>query len=190
MTWTAPLTATAHTAFASADFNTYVRDNLLETEAAKAVFADANAKYKGRYFTTAGSHSIALRAPVKNSSENIIQSTTSTSYTILPDLGCSVKANTGVTALVFFTCAAGNSVAGGVCAASIAVSGATTIAAADDWAIRWSGLGASDGIGGFMRRGMVNLFTVNAGDNIFKLKVKVGANTGYFRDPTLIVMPF
>lgn len=39
MAWTAPLTAALNGTLTAAQFNTHVRDNLLETEAAKATAA-------------------------------------------------------------------------------------------------------------------------------------------------------
>lgn len=39
MAWTAPMTASANGTLTAAQFNTHVRDNLLETETAKATAA-------------------------------------------------------------------------------------------------------------------------------------------------------
>ena len=54
MAWTAPMTAVANAVFTAAQFNTHVRDNLLETAPAKATTT-------GGYFVATGTNTIVQR---------------------------------------------------------------------------------------------------------------------------------
>ena len=75
MAWTAPMTAASNATFTAAEFNAHIRDNLLETEPAKATTNDS-------YFVTTGANAIAQRSPGSDVI-NTMQTTTSTSYTNL-----------------------------------------------------------------------------------------------------------
>lgn len=59
MAWTSPMTAVANTEFTAVQFNTHIRDNLLETAPAKAV-------NPGSYFAVSGTNSIAERTPAQD----------------------------------------------------------------------------------------------------------------------------
>lgn len=134
MAWTAPMTAVAGNAFSAAQFNTYVRDNLLETAPAKATTA-------GSYFVATGSHSIAERAFVRATNFTDTGSTTATDFTPTLTSGGtnpSVTVTTGSRAIVIIGAqmTTAGTITGGSgtiwCVLGYAVSGATTIAATED----------------------------------------------------------
>ena len=126
MAWTAPMTAVAGNTLTAAQWNTHVRDNLLETAPAKATAA-------GRIFVTTAANAIAERV-VDSETVATSQTTTSTSYTDLATTGPAVTVTTGARALVFYGAEMENTTSTALSAASVAVSGATTDAASD---ARW-----------------------------------------------------
>lgn len=186
MAWTAPMTAVSNATFTAAQFNTHIRDNLLETEPAKATTLDS-------YFVTTGANAIAQRAPGSHV-VNTMQTTTSTSYTNLATTGPVVSITTGTAALVLFSAGMANTVLNNSMWVSVAVSGATTVAESDGWAILTDGMAAwgnpNEPADQHNRRGSVKLFTgLNAGTNTFTMKYKVGGGTGRFRYRELVVYP-
>ena len=116
-----------------------------------------------------------------------LQSTTSTSYTDLATVGPSITATTGTTALVTFTVTTDATTLGGDQGfASVAVSGATTVAANDDWSTV-TRLG-----GNFVTMSRTYGFTgLTAGSNVFTLKYKNGSGaTSRFSNRGLVVWGF
>lgn len=184
MAWSAPMTAVLNATFTAAQWNTNVRDNLLETEAAKATT-------RGRYFVTLGANSIAERSWYTNTNSTT-QSTTSTSYTNLASSGPSVTCTTGTIAIVFWHCQMGSSTSGAQAWCSPEVSGTSTVAASDAWATMVDGMSATSstdnqmGLSGFHR---FTGLTAGAG-NTFKMKYRVSAGTGWFASRSIQVMSF
>lgn len=121
------MTAVANATFTAAQFNLYVRDNLLETSPAKATTA-------GRIFVTSGVNSIAERE-ITADTVSTSQTTTSGSYTDLSTLGPQKTVSTGVLALVFWAANTTNNVNLEASLMSVAVSGATSISASDAYAL-------------------------------------------------------
>lgn len=173
------MTAVANDVFTAAQFNTHVRDNLLETAPAKATTA-------GSFFVTDQANSIGERIPT-TSIVNANESTTSTTYADLTTAGPTVTVNTGANAIVWFASSLGTSSGAGLAIqASVAVSGSTTIAADDNWQIR-SDIASGD----FIRYGAMHMFTtLTPGSNTFTMKYKVpAATTGNFNQRELVVLP-
>lgn len=185
MAWTAPMTAASNATFTAAQFNTHVRDNLLETEVAKGTTASA-------YLVSTGATAIAQRSST-SSSVQPMQTTSSTSYTNLSTSGPAVTVTTGTKALVIMSCGMANTSANAANYASVGVSGATTTTIDDSWAI------ISDGVAAWNnpwepadqhnRRMSAKLFTLTAGSNTFTMQYKVGSGSGRFRNRELIVYP-
>jgi hypothetical protein len=94
MAWTAPMTAVDNTIWTSSQWNTHVRDNLLETMAGKATTA-------GRWFVSTGANAIAERV-ITQASTTTSQTTTSASFTDLATVGPAVTVTTGTKAIVFW----------------------------------------------------------------------------------------
>lgn len=122
MAWSTPLTAVSNSTLTAAQWNASVRDNLLESAAAKATTA-------GQLFVSTGANALAARVP-SGASVPAAQATTSASYVDLTTVGPAVTVTTGTRAFVGFGAQIENSAAGGGGAMSFAVSGASTIAAA------------------------------------------------------------
>lgn len=116
------------------------------------------------------------------------ETTSSTSYANLKTHGPSVTIATGTQALVFFGSLMGHqtSNAGSFC--SVAVSGATTLAASDDWSLTDDGHTAASGDDNMRRLSGHKMFTgLTAGDNTFTMKYRVGSGTGQFNYRSLVV---
>lgn len=173
------MTAVSSTTITAANWNTHVRDNLLETEAAKVTSL-------GRHLISGGANTIVERTP-SSAFITTTQSTASTSYADLSSPGPSVSSTTGTTAIVWFAAEASTNVSSSLQKFSVEVSGATTVAASDDWAVTLDGIYDSSPC----RRGVCHRFTgLNAGVNTFKMKYAAGSNTASFGKRELIVMPF
>lgn len=179
MAWTAPMTALDNTIFTSAQWNTHVRDNLLQSAVAKATTA-------GRWFVATGANAIAERA-ISSTAATGSSTTTSTSYTDLASAdGPAVTITTGTQALVMYYAEISHSVADADSRISYAVSSATTVSASDTWACIVDGRLSGSG----NRTGAMHLHTgLNAGSNVFTMKYRVGvAGTGTFAKREIIVM--
>jgi hypothetical protein len=180
MAWSAPMTAVAGATFTAAQFNQYVRDNLNETAPAKATS-------DGQIFVSTGPNAIAARQMV-NQTILTQQTTTSNTYADLATVGPQVTVATGSRALVLFSSSIDNTVTNGAAKVSVAVSGATTIAANDQWCIARDGANS----GNIWRVGITHMFnTLTPGTNTFTMKYLVGnGGTATFINRELIVIPF
>lgn len=184
MAWTIPMTAVANEVWSAAQFNTHVRDNLNETEVAKVTAA-------GQYPVGVGANSLTVRtaSAVNNTASG---TTTSLTYTGTlsgsPGTNPSITATTGTKALVHIASVLQNSALNGGTVLSCAVSGASTVAAADDWSIYADGRPASQ----VPRHGGWHMFTgLTPGSNTFTLQYRVNvASTATYQNRHLIVVPF
>jgi hypothetical protein len=179
MTWTAPMTAVAGATFQAADFNKFVRDNLNETAPAKATAA-------AQFFVSTGPNAIAARQ-MANASVLTSESTSSTAYADLATVGPQVTVSTGSLALVLFSSRIGNSLTNGAAEVSVAVSGASSVAANANWSIKLDGIASTNNL----RNGCAHMFSgLTPGTNTFTMKYLVGSGTGTFAARELIVLPF
>ena len=179
MAWSAPMTAIAGATFTAAQFNQYIRDNLNECPTAKAT-SDA------QFFVSTGANAVAAR---ELSGDTVLasQATTSTTYTNLATVGPQVSVNTSDRAVVFFASQLTNSLSNGASSFSVAVSGATSVAASDDWRVVQDGVAA----GNANRVGVTHQFSgLNAGSNTFTMQYKVGSGTGTYERREIVVLPF
>jgi hypothetical protein len=172
------MTAVAGSVFTAAQFNTFVRDNLAET-------APAKASTPGGYFVTTGTNSIAERVGKVGVSLSA-SSTTSTSFTDLDDgSGPSVTVETSNCALVMISSSLHNSSTSSS-RVGYEISGATTMAAADN-----RGLGVYGTANQGIVAGNVVLHTdLTAGTNTFTMKYRVAGGTGTFQSRRIHVLPF
>lgn len=179
MAWSTPLTAVANTTLPAATWNASVRDNLNATAVALASAAS-------QYPVATGVNALAMRL-VQSNVVATSQTTTSTSYVDLTTVGPTVTATTGTIAVVIFTAAVSNSGVNSATDVSVAVSGATSIAASDAWRTVLDGVTA-----GNVNRvaGFHTFTTLTAGSNTFTVKYKVGTGTGTFSDRELLVIPY
>lgn len=179
MAWTAPMTALANTPFTAAQFNTHVRDNLLETAPAKA----ANA---GSYFAVAGTNYIVERVPI-GTIVSTTGTTQSTAWTTLASAGPTVTVDTGPRALVMLYAALVNTSSSSQSARmGFVVSGATNLAANTARALVASGSG-----GVAQRVGVSFLVNLTPGSNTFSCRYSSssGSTTASFSDRQILVFP-
>lgn len=181
MAWTTPLTAVSNAALTAAQWNASVRDNLNLTAPALATTAT-------QMFVATGLNTIVARTPTTNVDVSAA-TTTSTSYAapnVSGSAGPSVTVTTGVRALVSIQSVVQNGTGGAEVCVGYAVSGATTIAAADEQSIRFTPYTAS--VRG--RHGIVDWPTLTAGSNVFTMQYKATSGTGVFDDRLIVVLPF
>jgi hypothetical protein len=170
MTWSAPPTAVFQQAPPYTWWNTYIRDNLLETAPAKATTA-------GSFFVATGANAIAERLILQGTNENSSTTTSTTYGDLVAGPGPAVTITTGTQALVWINATLANS-ASSTSAASFDMTGASTIAANNAWNIQQDG-----GTGTLNRYSSCTLITgLTSGSNIFTMRylVSSGATTGTF----------
>lgn len=121
------------------------------------------------------------------SSVNTAQTTASTTYTDLATVGPTVTTDTGTSALVFLSTAAYNTLgAGNTASMSFAVSGASTIAASDNYrgaTTFWAGNAS------VTLSTCVKITGLTAGSNTFTAKYKVDGSTIAYLNRTMVVIP-
>jgi len=190
MAWTAPRTWVTSEVVTAAHLNAHVRDNLLETAPAKATT-------NGGIFVATGANAIAERVRGFTAGDGNYVGTGSSDDTYLSlDSGSwgsgatvSVAVTTGTSALVIYGAnLLAQSVATVETTISYRITGATSVAVSDVWAVRMTMDSAI-----FMRSmSRVNLHTgLTAGANTFFLQAKSSdiSNARIIR-PYLFVLPF
>jgi hypothetical protein len=156
-----------------------VRDNFNETAPGKATAA-------GRLMVTTGSNAIAERVPAYNF-VGTAETTASNTYVDLATVGPSVTATSGIRAIVAITSDIWLSTAG-YAYASVAVSGASSIASVDARAItqRVTTGDASSGC----RAGITNMqSTLTSGSNTWTVQYRTSTGTGRFSGREITVLP-
>jgi hypothetical protein len=140
----------------------------------------------GQVLTVAGGVPSWAAAGLTSGSATVAtdQTTTSTSYTDLATAGPAVTLTTGTKALVIISCEAESDGINVPTFASVAVSGATTIAASDTIAIKWQ---LRENIEN--RHSVATRFTtLTAGSNTFTVKYRTTSDTASFGDREIIVI--
>lgn len=178
MSWTAPMTGVSGQIFTASQFNTHVRDNLLETEAATANTA-------GSLFLDTGLNSISEMKP--GYAEVLTnQGTSSSSYVDLATVGPTVTLDTNTSVLLFIAANIDTSTTSGVQALiGLEISGATTVAVANRMI-------SAQNNGNFMNlTHFERLNILTPGLNTFKLKYQSQGGTvqANFVNRRLLVVP-
>ena len=174
MAWTSPMTAIAGSIFTAAQFNQNVRDNLNETAPAKVTAS-------GQLVVGAAANSVAART-LGTGYVLTSETTASTTYTALTTAGPSDTATSGAAALVAIACATSNTGANSTLM-SFAVSGASTVAASDDFAVFTTGTSGGT-------TGMIFLVSgLTPGSNIFTAQYRVTGGTGTYSRRRMVVIP-
>ena len=176
MAWSTPLTAVSNTALTAAQWNASMRDDMLETPAAKFTAA-------GQMFISTAANAGAVRVP-QMAVIATLETTTSTTYTDLATAGPAVGGLvSGTQALVGLHTYSNHGTTGVPALMSFAVSGATTLAAADAFAV---GMEGTNGC----RVGTMELVTgLTAGTNTFTAKYRTISGTATFQARRLTVVP-
>lgn len=177
MAWTAPMTAVTGNVFTAAQYNTFVRDNLMQTGVAQATIP-------GSILAGNGPNEVVQRTPAWAAVTGGA-TTTSTTYGDLSDVvGPTVTVRSGSTLVVWISCNQYNS--GGTAAwMTFEVSGDSSFPAADSYAVQLQGTDGDRNGAGIM------VDFVTAGTNIVTAKYRVSTSgTGYFSQRRLAVWPF
>lgn len=179
MTWTAMPTFTDGSVLTGSQLNILVA-NLNETAAAKASGSN-------QIIVTTGVNSLAVRVPTQASVVTGVETTTSTTYTsALTTPGPAVTVTTGTKAIVMIAAICRCGTAAIAAHASYAVSGATAIAADDQFGCYFMGGSVSSS----SRIGASSMQTLTAGSNTFTMAYKSGgAATAGFDARSIIVIP-
>lgn len=179
MAWTVPMTAVAGSPFASADYNTFVRDNQLQCPTALATTA-------GSYAVSTGPNAMVERIPAM-SSLIALETTTSTSFTNLATNGPAVTVTTGTSALIVITAECHNGTASEAARVGVNITGATTEAPNSLYILRQETNGTAE----FQQCSTARLHTsLSPGSNTFTMQYAVTAGTGSFNFRSIIVMPY
>lgn len=179
MAWTTPLTAVSNATLTAAQWNASVRDNFAETAPAKATTP-------GSIFVTTAANTIAERIP-QTALVGGSDSVAATSYANTTTPGPAVTATSAAKALLAVSGYMTNSTGGNSVYMSIETSGATTIAAADTWALEHR----DSGVNGLVNASRLHLETaLNSGSNTFTIKYRVSGGTGTVQRRHITVVPF
>lgn len=180
MAWTSPLTWVDGVMATSAQFNAHLRDNMLASEAGVAT-----ASFPGAIVATAA-NAVAMRE-WKDDVIETAEGPAGASYGNISGgtVGPTVTLTTGTRAAVWYSCQISNTTANQSTRASVAVSGATTVAASDNWSIFSQSTGANIA----QRMGGFRLFTgLTAGSNTFTMQYLQAGGTSSFSRRRLQVL--
>lgn len=179
MSWSTPLTAVSNATLTAAQWNASVRDNLLVTVVALATAA-------GNMFVSTGANALAQRVP-SSDTVNTSQTSTSTSYVDLASVGAQcASVVSDIRVIVWMTAQMNNGTASQDSISSVAVSGATTTAADDNYCLDVQSPTAFTD----MTAARTVRLTVTAGTNTYTQKYRVTGGTGTFRRRSMVVLPF
>lgn len=178
MTWTAPMTAVNGAVLTAAQWNTHVRDNLLETAPAKVSAA-------GQLIVSNGPNSLVARSPVANY-VTAVENTTSVSFTDLTTFGPQVTALTGTAALVFVATILAQNTASAYAIVGYEISGATSTSADSTHGLNFRAGAANQQF----RATSVDLLTnLTPGLNTFTMKYQASGGTAAFGQRVIVVIP-
>jgi hypothetical protein len=178
MTWTTPRTWISGETLTSALLNAQLRDNMLQ-QAAEIVTGERG------YVVSNGLNSLAVRH-TRRANVLATVTTTSTSYTSpSTSPGPTLTLDTDTQCVLMYEAHMKDSVGGNASYASVAVSGATTIAADDSWALRAQRIADES-----MCCAQFRWFnTLTPGENTFTMQYRVGGGTGTFKWRRLMALP-
>ncbi len=192
MAWTTPKLWTNGETLTAADLNTYLRDNMLETEAAVAYTP-------GALIMATGANKIEERqwyiATLEtNSVESIAGTNPASTYFDLDTVGPVVTCKTGTAALIITSMQSSSDKASTafdfnhVASAAVKVSGATSITALASNTAMHNGQG-NDAVQQFSCMSYID--NLNPGTNTFTMQYRCfpNGNTASFQNRTLIVLP-
>lgn len=178
MAWTTPKTWVANQVLTADELNEQLRDNMLACMPSLAT-------KDGEMFFVEHEGKIAARM-IQSALVNKPESTASTSYTDVATVGPTVTVETGPAAWVFFRAFLDNNTDNAQSCMSFAVSGATTIAASDSYAIIIDGIDTANSV----MVGTAALVDLTPGTNTFTAKYRAGgAGTMTANRRFLTVMP-
>lgn len=127
--YTTPLTAVSNATLTAAQWNASVRDNLLTT-------APALATASGQLWVSTAANAGAMRVPT-GGTVAASETTVSTGYATLATVGPTFAVTTGTSAIISVGAGMAQSTVNGFASSSVAISGATTVAAGTDGVVNF-----------------------------------------------------
>lgn len=180
MAWSTPMTAVANEIFTAAQFNTFVRDNLLETAPAKATAANAPSM-----FLNIGGNTLRER-PFSTNFTDTSTNTTSTTYV---NIGTAINIDATIQfgAMVLLGAATTNDTGGSTSFMSVRVIDSGTLAEV----VAPSDTNSLHHAGTTVQRCQAPpiTLTLSAGSYQFQLRYRVSGGTGTFANRWLGVFP-
>jgi hypothetical protein len=181
MAWNAPITWTPNQTLTAALLNTQLRDNMLQT-------MPGLASGPNEYLMCTASGTVATRE-IACANVTTLETRTSTTFGDLTTAGPSVTLTTGDSAIVIISAQHSINVDYAEIISSHAVSGATTIAASDNYSIT-----TNETLSNSVHACNVMLWgtgDLTPGTNTFTMKYRVGTagNIGSFSKREIIVIP-
>ena len=173
MAWTAPFTAVPNTVFTAAQFNTYVRDNLMETAPAKATS-------NGQVFVATDVNEIAARMVAQSNSSAEVPTESGT----FSGTGPTLTLETGNRVITVVSATGRVSAGGAQGNMGVAISGESSIGATSALSLTFAGTYETS-------NSFVHLHTnVTPGENTFTAQYsRTPSGTAYFRQRRLLVFP-
>lgn len=179
MAWTSPMTAVSGQIFTASQYNTHIRDNLLETGVGTVTAA-------GQILVTTGTNSVSARTPTEHTIATS-ESTSGDGEQDLATVGPTVTLETGTAAIVFMTARIDNNTANAVSRIRMIVSGASSIAESAERSLARDGRPSGNPV----RLGMSFLQDgLTPGSNTFTMRYICSSGTvGTFANRQIAVLP-
>lgn len=180
MTWTPPPTFNNQAILDAEILNTYLRDNMMETEVAKA-------QTPGAYFVSSGVNEVEERAW---DSDFILaaESTASTTYVDLATYGPEVTVETGSQAIVFLSAGIKKTLTAGLARVSVQISGDTLLDPTVDYSLNFENPNFPNVE---IQAGNYVVFQgLTPGRNTFTAKYLTTSGTATFQRRRITVLPF
>ena len=176
MAWTTPLTAVSNAVLTAAQWNASVRDNFNVTPAALATTA-------GRHFIATGANAIAERANITNTVATAENTATTTYGNNLGTTGPAITMTTGTNAIIALSAQTSNSTSSAFSCMGCAVSGASTVAAADADALMFQ---MPSGTAGVRCSTVIMYNTLTGGSNTFTAQYRASAGSASFANRKIV----
>lgn len=178
MVWTTPMTAVAFTPLSAVEWNMHIRDNLREMLPHKAGSIPA-------YGVTTGPGSVSMRSPKQDYMPGLEHTASDgATWRDLDNVGPTVTVTTGSVALVWFQAYFSPGSANRSGQISVAVTGASSIAAQTEWGCVWDGTPKEKSN---TQAGFYLFENLNPGENVFQMKYK--STNGWFWRRRITVVP-
>lgn len=179
MAYSVPLTAVSNAALTASQWNASVRDNILETAVAKATTS-------GGYPVSTGPNALAERIIGFDSVATAVNHTNTSFSDLTASIGPTVTVTSGARCIGIHSCYLENSNVNAASLTALQISGATTFAAQDNFALSMTSSTANS----HLRASYVLVYETTPGSNQFQMKYRVSGGTGQFQYRRLTIQPF
>lgn len=182
MAWSAPMTAVDNTPFSAAEYEQYIRENLLVQAPEQVTAANQIPVVVGLHDIATVTPDATHRGNIANSGDPVI--VTSTSYV---PLGVSLTVETYSTVQVNMKCLMRTSTGNNTRRTSVGVSGASTVAPSDSFSMAMGG--PSSGNATILTTILRTMTGLTPGENTFTLYGKVDTGSASFQYANVGIIP-